>query len=412
MNIIILLAIPFFLGLILLELYVDRKRKTGYYRLNDAINSLQLGILSRFSNVLLALIPFSFYVYFYQNWRVFDLSKESAAVWVLAIVAYDLAYYWIHRFSHTINIMWASHVVHHSSEEYNLTTALRQTSTPAVFAWVIVAPLAIFGIPPEVIVVSASLNLVYQYWVHTRHIHKLPSWYEAIFVTPSHHRVHHALNRDYIDKNFAGIFILWDKLFGSFQQEKQDTPVVFGISSQLSSWNPITANLQVYKSLWQDFIVTKGIKNKIKVWLSPPSWRSSDAKQSVPRKYVTTKSLVKYDCELGAGQKWYVLTQHIAVLAMTLTWLLNINSLSTTSLVLTACFGVFTLVVISTLQEDKSYSQFLEVVRLASTSGLFLSFLGNSLGSYLVTIYAATSIVLLLIINKRKQLEQMESDLS
>ncbi len=414
MNIVILVAIPFFLSLILLEILVDIRRQTGYYRLNDAINSLQLGILSRFSNVLLALIPFSFYLYFYNNWRLFELSQEHYWVWLLAIVGYDIAYYWIHRFSHTINIMWASHVVHHSSEEYNLTTALRQTSTPAVFAWIILAPLALFGIPPEVIVVSASLNLVYQYWVHTRHIDKMPAWYEAIFVTPSHHRVHHALNRDYIDKNFAGIFIIWDKLFGSFQEEKQDTPVVFGISSQLASWNPIKANLQVYLSLWQDFVVTKGIKNKIKVWLSPPSWRSIEAKQLVPRKYVTTKNLIKYDCQLELGQKWYLLFQHLAVLVLTLSWLLSIKTFATSTLVFTCCFGLFTLYVISTLQENKRYCIPLELIRLASTACLIYVYSPITLITLLTIAYAVASLFWLIkaFKNKEKRDEQIQTDVS
>lgn len=368
LSIIILAAIPLFLGLILLELRADYKKKTGFYRFNDAINSLQLGIMSRVTNVLLALIPFSFYVYFYQNFRLFELSYDSYLVWFLALVGYDLAYYWIHRFSHTVNIMWGSHVVHHSSEEYNLTTALRQTSTPAIFAWIIVSPLALLGIPPDMLVISASLNLVYQFWVHTRHIDKMPIWYEAIFVTPSHHRVHHALNKDYSDKNFAGIFILWDKLFGTFQTEKVDTPVVFGISSQLASWNPIKANFQVYANLWQDFKVTKGMKSKLKVWLSPPSWRSLEAKHLNIRRYVTSKNITKYETKLTTGQGFYILIQHVFNIILVFVWLINLSLFSTLQLLLGGIFGIFSLYVISTLQECKTYALLLEVLRLVFTS--------------------------------------------
>ena len=364
MSTLILIAIPFFLFLIVFELVVDRRRKTGFYRFNDAISSLQLGVLSRVTRILYSLIPFSFYVYFYHNWRWFDWPETSFWLWLFAFIGYDLVYYWIHRLSHRINIMWASHVVHHSSEEYNLTTALRQTSTPAVFAWIVVAPLAILGVPPSVVAVCAALNLLYQFWVHTRHIDKMPSWFEAIFVTPSHHRVHHALNRDYIDKNFAGVFILWDVLFASFQAEKSDTPVVFGISSQLANCNPIAANVQVYLSLYQDSVVTRGWRNKIKVWLSPPSWRSEQAKQQVPRSYVTTKTMKKYDPVLTNGQKSYLLVQHIMTLILTFSWLLSLANFSTAFLLLGCAFAIYNLYVIGELQQTRPLAISLETLRL------------------------------------------------
>lgn len=398
MNIIIMIAIPFFLFLIGLELWVDHRRKTGFYRFNDAINSLQLGILSRISGVLLGLIPFTFYVYFYQNWHFFEISLSNYLAWFLAFVAYDLVYYWVHRLSHTVNVMWGSHVVHHSSEEYNLTTALRQTSTPAIFAWVISAPLAFIGVPPEMLVACASLNLVYQFWVHTRHIDKMPAWYEAVFVTPSHHRVHHALNRDYIDKNYAGVLILWDKIFGSFQAEKEDTPVVFGISSQLGSWDPIKANFRVYVNLWQDFKVTKGLKNKLKVWLSPPSWRSLEAKKLVPRRYITTKNMVKFDIELTGGQKSYVLFQHVSVIIMTLIWLLSLTSFSTGFLVGTCLFAIFSLFAISALQENKSYAQIIEGLRILISSGLIWNLSPHpTIGIAIGLVYGVFSFALLMV---------------
>ena len=391
-----MVAIPFFLLLIGLELWLDHKRKTGFYRFNDAITSLQLGILSRVSGVLIGLIPFTFYVYFYQNWKLFDVSTSSYLAWLLAFIAYDLVYYWVHRLSHTINIMWGSHVVHHSSEEYNLTTALRQTSTPAVFAWVISAPLAFIGVPPEMLVTCASLNLVYQFWVHTRHIKKMPAWYEAVFVTPSHHRVHHALNRDYIDKNYAGVLILWDKLFGSFQQEKEDTPVVFGISSQLASWNPLKANYRAYVNLWKDFKVTKGVKNKLKVWLSPPSWRSLEAKEVEPRRYCTSKNLVKYNTIMTGGQRVYVLFQHISTIVLTLIWLLKLPALSIYLLLLTCGFAIFSLVSISNLQENKAYAVTLETLRLGTFCGIIWFLIpAQEIALTIGTLYVGVSFLLL-----------------
>lgn len=372
---IILAAIPMFFILIAIELWVDRKRGTGYYQFNDAINSLQLGILSRVSGVLIGLIPFTFYVYFYNNWRLFDLPQDHYLVWILAFVGYDLVYYWIHRFNHRVNVMWGSHVVHHSSEEYNLTTALRQTSTPSIFAWVIVAPLAVFGVSPEVLAISASINLVYQFWVHTRHVGKMPNWFEAVFVTPSNHRVHHALNKDYIDKNFGGVFIIWDRLFGSFQAEKEEMPVVFGISSQLKSWNPIWANFQVYRNLFIDAWAAKRWADKIKIWFKPPSWRAEDVKKSVPRKYATTKTMIKYDVELSKGQKSYILFQHAASIGLIFTWLLSLAKLETFALLASSLIAIATLFTISALQEKRKFAGLFELLRLTAVCILMLSLL-------------------------------------
>lgn len=394
---IILAAIPMFFVLIAIELWVDRKRGTGYYQFNDAINSLQLGILSRVSGVLLSLIPFTFYVYFYNQWRLFDLPQDHYLVWALAFFGYDLVYYWIHRLNHRVNVMWGSHVVHHSSEEYNLTTALRQTSTPSIFAWVIVAPLAIIGVSPEVLATSAAINLVYQFWVHTRHVGKMPAWFEAIFVTPSNHRVHHALNKDYIDKNFGGVFIIWDRLFGSFQAEKDDTPVVFGISSQLKSWNPLWANFQVYRNLLIDAIAAKNWGDKLRIWFKPPSWRAEDVKKSVPRKYATTKSMVKYDVHLTISQKAYILFQHAASIVMIFAWLLTLGQFDLGGLVVTSVAAILTLFSISTLQEKRGFSVSLEALRLLALVGILWYFLPSGLAANITSIaYPAVSMFALI----------------
>ena len=165
-------------------------------------------------------------------------------------------------------------------------------------------PLAFIGVPPLVALACGSLNLVYQFWVHTRHINKMPAWYEAIFVTPSHHRVHHALNREYIDKNYAGVFILWDKLFGSFQPELEKVDIVYGVSHQLKSWNPIWANLKVYWHLSVDAFRTKHWQDKLKVFFKPPGWRPEDVAKEYPMSWVTTKTMVKYDVTLSVQSKY------------------------------------------------------------------------------------------------------------
>lgn len=368
----ILAAIPFFFLLIAIELVTDKVRGTGYYRFNDAVSSLQLGILSRASGILKALIPLSIYVICYEQFRIFTLDDSSNVVAITAFVLYDLGYYWVHRLSHRINVMWGSHVVHHSSEEYNLTTALRQTSTPALFAGFVYLPLAFLGVSPALLIACASLNLIYQFWVHTRHIDKLPRWFEAIFVTPSHHRVHHGLNRDYIDKNFAGVFILWDKIFGSFQEEKRDVTTVYGVSQQLKSWNPIWANFQVYTNLWQDMMHTKSWSNKVKVWLMPPGWRPEDAAAANPRGYATTKTLVKYDIKLNKKEKCYVLLQHVSTIGFTFWLLLNLSTLSLATGVSLALFVIYSLYTIACLQEKQRFAFWFEVIRLTCTASIVI----------------------------------------
>ena len=400
---IILAAIPLFFLLIAIEIYVDRKRGTGYYQFNDAINSLQVGTLSRLVGLLKALVPFTLYVYVYENWRLLTVSDVSMLSWIFAFVIYDLGYYWVHRLSHRINIMWGSHVVHHSSEEYNLTTALRQTSTPALFGALVFIPLALIGISPMMLVACGSLNLVYQFWVHTRHVDKMPNWYEAIFVTPSHHRVHHALNRDYIDKNFAGVFILWDKWFGSFQAEKQEVNIVYGVSHQLKSWNPLWANCQVYLNLWRDSIATKNWLDKVLVWLKPPGWRPEDVQTSHPRGYVTTKTMKKFDVSLSLAEKRYVLFQHASCVLMAFSFLLALAQFTTMTMVLVSLFAIFSLYVISCLQERRSFARLLEAARLLATGVVVMWILPQTLqltGLIGTSIYLLVSLFSLYLIHK------------
>lgn len=373
----IIAAIPFFFLLIAIELVVDKIRKTGYYQFNDAVNSLNLGVFSRVTGILKAMLPLSVYVWLYQEHRIVDIPNDHWAVWIFAFVVYDLGYYWVHRLSHRVSIMWASHVVHHSSEEFNLTTALRQTSTPALFAWVIYLPMAVIGVSPELAVACGSLNLIYQFWVHTRHVDRMPDWYEAIFVTPSNHRVHHALNGPYIDKNYGGVFILWDKLFNSFEDERADVKIVYGVSYQLNSWNPIWANLQVYKNILIDAWRTKRWIDKIKTIFMPPGFRAEDLKQDYPRKYANSKTLIKYDVALSTTMKAYVLIQFALVIALTFAYILHVGNLTLAQnfavcgLVMYHCWGI------STLQEAKRYSGVVETLRLLSSSIALYYFVGN-----------------------------------
>ena len=248
------LAVPFFLLAILLEIIYGWIFKKNTYRINDSISSIFMGTLRSTSRVVGISIGGYFFYWLEKEYALWRWDSSSVFTWLFAFVVYDFLYYWFHRISHERQIFWASHVAHHQSEDYNLSTALRQTGTGFLITWVFYIPLFLIGIPSYVFVTVASINLIYQFWVHTEHIPKL-GWYELFFVSPSNHRVHHAQNDDYIDRNYGGVFIIWDRIFGTFQEEKKDEPCVYGIRGPLNTFNPIWANFHIFikmiKDMWQ-----------------------------------------------------------------------------------------------------------------------------------------------------------------
>ena len=242
------LAVPFFLLAILVELIYGWAIKKNTYRINDTVSSLFMGSLRGTSGILKIGIGGTIFYIIETEFSLWRMDDTNILTWVFAFVAYDFFYYWFHRISHERQIFWASHVAHHQSEEYNLSTALRQTGTGFLITWVFYIPLFVIGVPSYVFVSVASINLIYQFWVHTKHIGKL-GFYELIFVTPSNHRVHHAINDEYVDKNYGGVFIIWDRLFGTFQEELEDEECVYGIRGPIKTFNPVWANLHIYLSL-------------------------------------------------------------------------------------------------------------------------------------------------------------------
>ena len=216
------LAVPFFILALAVELIADRFRGGRLYRANDAVNSLSAGMLSTTSGYFTRFMSLVVWAYVLQNFALidmplawFDASPRGIALWIVAAVAWDFCYYWFHRLSHEFSILWAAHAVHHQSEDYNLSTALRQTSTGFLFGWIFYVPLFVVGFPLEILLTVYAVNLIYQFWVHTQLVRRM-GVLDFIFVTPSNHRVHHGQNEPYIDKNYGGMLILWDRLFGTF----------------------------------------------------------------------------------------------------------------------------------------------------------------------------------------------------
>ena len=320
----IALAVPFFLLALLVELAIDRRRGTGLYRANDAINSLSAGTLSTTFGYFTRLLPLIAWGFVLENFALidmplgwFDASPRGIALWVTAALAWDFCYYWFHRFSHEISVLWAAHAVHHQSEDYNLSTALRQTSTGFIFGWIFYVPLFVIGFPLEVLVTVNAINLIYQFWVHTQVVRRMGAL-DRILVTPSNHRVHHAQNEIYIDKNYGGMLILWDRLFGTFEDERDDEPVVFGVRKPLASWDPFWANLQVYDYLLFDARHATRWRDKLGIWFRRTGWRPPDVEQRFPKRRVDLVTFEKFDPPVPVPLQRYVFAQFGVAIALAL----------------------------------------------------------------------------------------------
>ena len=274
-SMIITLAIPVFFLLIIIEYFYGRYVGKNTYRLNDTVTSITVGMISRFPTMLNLGVQSVIFVYISSYLNMELLSMKNPFTWIIAFLLYDLSYYWMHRMHHEIKILWATHSVHHHGEDYNLATALRQTSTGWLWKWIFYMPMIILGVPGEVFITVAGVNLVYQFWVHTEHIGHL-GFLEKIFITPMNHRIHHAKNKEYIDANYGGVFIIWDRMFGTYNPQRPDIKPVYGTATPLNSWNPLWANFQVFSIMIKDTIKTKSWKDKIRVWFSKTYWRPED----------------------------------------------------------------------------------------------------------------------------------------
>ncbi len=312
----IAIATPVFFLLIAVEYLVGRARGRSNYRINDAVNILSLGVLSQVVNLFTRLLRIGIYALAYAWLAIWELPLDQWWVWVLGIVAYDFCYYWNHRLGHESAIFWAAHVVHHQSQEYNLTTALRQTSSGVLLGWIFYLPMAIAGFPVEVFAVAAVIDLLYQYWIHTEQVGKL-GWFDRWFASPSNHRVHHAINDRYIDRNYGGIFMIWDRLFGSFVEE--DERCVYGTRAPLNSWDPIWANLEVYADLARKSWQAPRWRDKLLVWLKPPGWLPATAGGEPAQKSpFRLERVERFDPPMRRAERWHAaLNLGAAILIMT-----------------------------------------------------------------------------------------------
>lgn len=298
---ILLIAMPAFLILVLFEKWYGWRKGYDTVRNMDMISSLSSGITNVTKDVLGLSIGILSYGWMVDHLAIFTI-KTTWLTYVVAFIVIDFQGYWVHRWSHHVNLFWNRHIIHHSSEEFNLACALRQ-SIASIFEYFtfLLLPAALVGVPLEVIAILAPLHLFAQFWYHTRHINRM-GFLEKIIVTPSHHRVHHAINPEYLDKNLGQIFIFWDKLFGTFQEELPDKPPVYGITRPAATWNPIRINFQHFWLLVKDAWRTNNIWDKFRIWFMPTGWRPADVAEKFPvPKIEDVYHFEKYDPRASQG---------------------------------------------------------------------------------------------------------------
>jgi len=263
-------VVPLFLITMLIEWRLTAAKRTkGGYTLKDTAASLAMGLGNRAAGILPKIAVFAVWMWLWENYRIFDIPRDAWWVWLLLIPAEDFCYYWFHRSSHEVRFLWAAHVNHHSSTHYNLSTALRQSwTTPLTGPWFWL-PLPLLGFHPVMVTIAMTINLVYQYWIHTELIGSMGP-FEWVFNSPSHHRVHHGRNPEYLDRNHGGIFIVWDRLFGTFEPERAE--VDYGLTKNLDTYNPITIAFHEWAAIFADVVRAETWRGRLGYVFMPPGW--------------------------------------------------------------------------------------------------------------------------------------------
>ncbi|MFT4778952.1 MAG: sterol desaturase/sphingolipid hydroxylase (fatty acid hydroxylase superfamily) [Flavobacteriales bacterium] len=370
----VVLSIPIFFALIGVELVVDafQKKKSGksFYRLNDALTNISCGVIDQSTGVFAKVLTVTVYVVvftFFESLRGYDIAGNWLT-YLLCFVAVDFAYYWSHRLSHQVNLFWTGHVVHHQSEEYNLSVALRQGAFQKMFMFWIYLPLAMVGFPPEWFVLSIGFNLLYQFWIHTEFVNKM-GVFEYVFNTPSHHRVHHGRNPKYIDKNHAGVFIIWDKMFGTFKEEEERP--TYGITRPLETFNPVMAHVRPFSELYHDTKRVVGLGNKLKFLFAPPGWypESMGGRQVPPQ---VEPDEVKFDRSLPLGLNVYLLVQYVLIIAISSTFLFSLDAYTTFGKVFFVGFILAQVFSIGSVFDQSKKGKTIEWVRIGLLFGFSL----------------------------------------
>lgn len=365
MNVAVM-AVPLYILLILLELAYERWSGRHTYRLADAVTSIDTAVLRMLLEGPLRLLLVVPYAWLYEHARLWTLDPASPWTWLLGFVAVDFCFYWAHRNLHRYNLLWGAHQPHHSSEDFNLSTALRKGAFQTAFDWPFYLPLALLGLPLPLFLVLLGAQLVYQFWIHSQHIGRL-GVLEWFMVTPSNHRVHHGQNDRYIDRNHGGVFIVWDRLFGTFADETE--AVRYGVTTPVRTFDPLRLQFSWWRLLWADAVATRSWRDKLRLWWMPTGWRPADVRARPWPKMGSEK----FDCPSQAGLRWYAFAQFVAINALTLVYLASVKQAGWLLPLLLGPLILFGCVSLGWLFEGRRALWRLEAVRLALLAAFALA---------------------------------------
>lgn len=391
---ILLIAMPLFLLLIIIEKVYGLYKGEDTAPYMDSVSSISSGITNAVKDVLGLSLTFISYEWLVSKVAIFHLEANVLA-YVIGFIVIDFYGYWTHRWAHQINFLWNKHAIHHSSEEFNLACALRQTVSSFVNLFIILLiPAAIFGVPAVVIAITLPIQLFLQFWYHTKHIKKM-GFLENILVTPSHHRVHHAINPEYMDKNHSQIFIIWDKLFGTFQEELEEVPAVFGITRPAQTWNPIRINFQHLWLLISDAWRAENWKDKFTIWFKPTGWRPENFETKYPVNKITdVYSFDKYETHNSSKLVYWSMAQMFITLLFVSYLFNSIAQIGLPGIFVYGFFIFITIYSYTELMDTRKMSVFWESIRFAFSIGIIFYY-GDwfglnsliSIGNYVLITY-------------------------
>lgn len=366
----LLYAIPFFILLLLIEILYGHFIRRQHHKIMDTVSSISSGLTNIVKDSLGLGVILVSYPFLLENLAVTEI-RATWLVWFTAFLAIDFAGYWNHRLSHHINFFWNQHVIHHSSEEFNLACALRQSISNLLgYFPLFLLPAAFLGVPAEVISIIAPVHLFAQFWYHTRHIGKM-GWLEYIIVTPSQHRVHHAINPEYIDKNLGQILCIWDRWFGTFQEELEDVPPQYGVLKPAHTWNPILINFQHLWRLMKDAWHTRSLRDKLRIWFMPTGWRPEDVRKTYPYDTISdVYSFKRYETQASPWLKGYAIFQMLSTLALTLFMFYNYSAIGFDGLMLFGAYVFLGIFGYTSLMDRLNFAFAIELFR--SVAGIAL----------------------------------------
>ena len=407
---VLLWVVPLFLVLIIIEIAYGHFTGKQTHTFMDTLSSLSSGMTNILKDILGLVVVIVSYPFLLEKLSIISL-ENTISLYFVAFICIDFASYWSHRLNHKINFFWNQHVIHHSSEEFNLACALRQSISNVLgYSSLFLIPAAVLGVPHEVITVLAPLHLFGQFWYHTQHIGKL-GFLEYILVTPSQHRVHHAINPIYIDKNLAAIFCVWDRWFGTFQEELDEEPPVYGVLKPVHTWNPLIINYQHMWGMIQDAWNTRSWKDKLTLWWRPTGYRPDDVALKYPKTKISTKSpLEKYNPEMSFFKKAWALFQWLCINVMLFFLLSNYELFSSSQALLIGGLIMISIFGFTSLMDGYVWSYNFELGRnflgllffcLPHQSKFYLSHFPSLF--YFGIIYFSLSIIGLQILGQKKK---------